>query len=1396
MKTVLRISTLIVLAALAASQGYAQTTTTSTKGTDFWMTFLNNYIPDQDESLDLFIASSEATTGTVTIPGQMWSIDFTVEANQTTTITIPNAIGEMFTSELVEHKGIHITTADTVSVFAVNFNPYTADGTKILPTATLGTNYIVSSYVGLSPWDSEFAIVATEDDTEVEIIPSCATVGGHAAWVPMIVQLQQGEVFQVIAAAEQDLTGTIIRATEQSGSCRPFAVFSGTGCANVPAECGPCDHLYEQDLPIELWGREYYITPFVFEVDPFQGVDESNYTYRILAQEDNTTITIDGAPAGVLDAGEFLEIQYTPDAHCIIGSKNMAVIQYMESLSCGGYGDPSMIVLDDANKKIDNITFSTVESAVMSTHYLNVIIETEDIGSVTLDGVTIAPSLFQSFPNCTSHVWAGFEISAGSHTLDAPDGVTAYVYGNGFSESYAYSVGSFSANEVLSIDYSICTDSDVVLQMASNFFNPYWYNLSEPEEVLVEGYTLPVAAPITNTVFVGVGSDFVSGCEQSIYYSVESSLPPQITIEPGNEISICQYQVVALQTTVTPASPFYTYEWSNSGSLSSATIPNPIANPLSSTAYTLSVSTLSGCASNSEVITIEVGNGNVSKMEADVTITQLCPGESTLLSVETEKKVWSDDINPGIAWGDWDQITNGSESTLCGSVSGNALYFNGSGMRSAVTPAINCSAGGTVYFSLKIANGIAPCDNAEPGDNVLLEYSINGAPFQGIETFFESAFPDFVSLAIPIPSAAQSPATKFRWRQVGVYMNNQDNWVLDEAYIGVVSTADFNYTWSPSEGLISATSAHPTASPNEATTYVVSMTDALSGCVYTDSVNVEVEALLPLTVTNDTTLCDIQGIALSAAVEGNSEGVGYQWHPTATIDFPNSASPVATPLQSTVYYVEVLSPFGCVQTDSVRVSVGQLMGLSATASASAICLGETVELNSHAQGNLDGVEVLWAPVDGVANATQFSTTSQPNATTEYSVTLTHTPSGCTLTQTVPVQVSEPFSISLPEDVFLCTVSGEVLTAETNYDGDLDWHWLPEAAVDSPHTPSTMLVVNETTDLLVTATNEGGCEATASMRVVRLGEITDLGSDFTLCGKETAILNTGWPSSYSILWNTGSTSSSIEVSSEGIYTVSVTSPLGCSSEDEVLVTQLDYPQLDLGPLRELCEGESVQLFAGVNEYVYTWAHGVNGAYAVVSETGYYEVTAANGDCETTAGVDVLVHPMPQQPFARDTVVCFSEPPYSLVLNAQNAGFSYQWMNGSTAQTLMLTEPNYVTLIVTSEEECSARFEMIIHEECAGAVWIPNAFTPNGDGLNDAWLIQGENIAEVDIQVWNKWGELIFRSNDLRRPWLGQRLDGDEYKRNDLYQYVVIVRMDKGNGELSEPIVYEGTVTMVR
>jgi hypothetical protein len=112
---------------------------------------------------------------------------------------------------------------------------------------------------------------------------------------------------------------------------------------------------------------------------------------------------------------------------------------------------------------------------VITSHYLNLVIDASDIGNVTLDGITIDPSLFTDFPGCPGQLWAGFEISSGSHTLDAPGGgVTGYVYGNGDAESYAYSVGSFSPVPPIEIDDAFCTNDAVTLQIGGNFSNPFW----------------------------------------------------------------------------------------------------------------------------------------------------------------------------------------------------------------------------------------------------------------------------------------------------------------------------------------------------------------------------------------------------------------------------------------------------------------------------------------------------------------------------------------------------------------------------------------------------------------------------------------------------------------------------------------------------------------------------------------------------------------------------------------------------------------------------------------------------------------------------------------------------------------------------------------------------------
>jgi hypothetical protein len=206
-----------------------------------------------------------------------------------------------------------------------------------------------------------------------------------------------------------------------------------------------------------------------------------------------------------------------------------------------------------------------------------------------------------------------------------------------------------------------------------------------------------------------------------------------------------------------------------------------------STTYTVTVSTPTGCASSSQNVTINVTQGNITSFDLAVDDTFICEGESVQIDAETETVVWSDNFDPNISLGDWDDINNGASSSICGSVSGSALYFTGTGERSATTNAIDVSAGGTIFFSLKIANGVAPCDNAEPGDNVELRYSTDGVSFPAgntIMVFNESAYPNFTNLAIEIPAGALTTATKFRWIQVGAWAGNQVNWsIAKEALI-------------------------------------------------------------------------------------------------------------------------------------------------------------------------------------------------------------------------------------------------------------------------------------------------------------------------------------------------------------------------------------------------------------------------------------------------------------------------------------------------------------------------------------------------------------------------------------------------------------------------------------
>jgi len=169
--------------------------------------------------------------------------------------------------------------------------------------------------------------------------------------------------------------------------------------------------------------------------------------------------------------------------------------------------------------------------------------------------------------------------------------------------------------------------------------------------------------------------------------------------------------------------------------------------------------------------------------------------------VEIDELIFEDNFDPGIRWGLWQEIENGSQSTACGSVSGNALYFNGAGNRLAETIPVDVSAGGTVSFALQYGDALAPCDAPEAGEDVILEYSTNGATWTAMQTIFYINVNGLEQFSFDIPTGAQSATTSFRWRQLSNSGTGEDNWLLDNVAVSTLSGSALEYEWFPATGL-------------------------------------------------------------------------------------------------------------------------------------------------------------------------------------------------------------------------------------------------------------------------------------------------------------------------------------------------------------------------------------------------------------------------------------------------------------------------------------------------------------------------------------------------------------------------------------------------------------------
>jgi hypothetical protein len=396
------------------------------KGTDFWLMFNTNYIGEP--ALTLFITSSVNTSGTVSAPGLGFSIPFTVTAYSVTSVSIPVQAG-IHLNDAIGNNGIHVTALQDVSVYGLNRIPFTTDAYLGLPTDALGTDYIILSYG--SGLRSQFGLVGTVDGTIVTITPSVSVLS-HNPGVPFTITLNQGQTFEL--GGGTDLTGTIISATN------PVGVMGSNQCANIPPGAAFCDHICEMLSPITTWGKKFVTVPLKSRIN--------GDTWRFLASEDNTVITINSVAQPPINKGNFIE-QIIAAQSIIESDKPILVAQYSNGSSFSGNpGDPFMMLIPPYEQFLGDYTLTSVAGFIA--HYINIVAPNAIVGTLTLDGVVVPAS---SFTPISSSGFSGAQLSVteGSHTLAATLPFGAFQYGFNNDDSYGYPGGqSFSPIAIVS----------------------------------------------------------------------------------------------------------------------------------------------------------------------------------------------------------------------------------------------------------------------------------------------------------------------------------------------------------------------------------------------------------------------------------------------------------------------------------------------------------------------------------------------------------------------------------------------------------------------------------------------------------------------------------------------------------------------------------------------------------------------------------------------------------------------------------------------------------------------------------------------------------------------------------------------------------------------------------
>jgi gliding motility-associated-like protein len=903
-------------------------------------------------------------------------------------------------------------------------------------------------------------------------------------------------------------------------------------------------------------------------------------------------------------------------------------------------------------------------------------------------------------------------------------------------------------------DTTIQNGTSTIINATVTGAGPFTYSWSPSEKLLNALEEDPTTVNLTSsTVFILTATSTTSSCSSTNAVTITIIGVPLSSSPATSSETVCAGSNVQLNALASGGSGFYTYTWTSTPAGFTSSVADPIANPTVNTTYNVIV--FDGFTTViSEVIV------TVNALPSTPTITAggpttFCAGDSVTLTSSTGTSyLWStgatsDSINITASGSYTVRVTNASG---CYSAASAATIVTVNAL--PVTPTI--TAGGPTAFC---AGGSVTLTSST-GTNYLWS---NAATIQNNNVTSSGSYTVQITNASGCRSAASvaTIVTVNAFPVTPTITADGPTTICADGSVTLTSSAEAIYLWSNA-------ATTPNINVTSAGSYTVRVTNA-SGCQSAASAAIVVTVnALPetpiITAGGPTVFCTGGSVTLTS-----SAGTSNLWSTgatTASINVNTSGS----------YTVRVTNASGCMSAASAATIVTvNALPLTPTITAggpTAFCTGGNVTLTSSA-----GTSYLWSTG---ATTDSINVTASGN----YSVQVTNA-GGCQSAPSVATIVTVnafPVTPAITPGGPIALCAGRSVTLTSSEETSYLWS-----------TGATTANIDVTTagSYTVRVTNASGCMSAASAAIiVTVNELPITptiiaGGPTAFCTGGSVTLTSSAGTSY--LWSTGVTTTSINITASGSYTVRVTDASGCMSAASaaiiVTVNELPItPTIIAGGPTAFCTGGSVTLSSSPGTS-YLWSTGATSDSINVTTSGSYTVRVTNASgCQSAApaAIAVTVNALPVVT-ASNNGPAFSLKALDLIGGPEGmttyswtgpSGFTSNSQSPSVSASALAAMAGVYTLTVTNASGCSNTATTTVE---VNELPIPSVITPNGDGKNDYFVI-GEIIGQVELIIFNRWGNEEYKNRNYSNDWDGRNNKGADLP-NDTYFYILKFKSGK-------------------